>query len=234
MKPANSLFAVLATVLFVGCTAFQSVSYNVQLQSVERSDRAEKRYGAYALTQTNGEEEAQQAYEDGLLRATWVFDNTSMLLGVENKTPHSLWIRLDKGNFVMLGGQRSRLLRGDMSYRERDGQVPPLIVPGTDPIIESSASASVHVLPRRNVTVTNYSGSGRGYGTIKEILQPTGARSDSAEVRKNIGRRFSVTLPIETRDAIDNYTFIFEVTGATIPSREGKPQVIGDAPGEQK
>ena len=52
-------------------------------------------------------------------------------------------------------------------------------------------------------------------------------------VRANLGKRFSVTLPIETRRGVDNYTFVFEVTGAKIPGGDGDAQVVGEYPAEE-
>ena len=227
------LFVVLATALLAGCTAFQSVSYNTKLQSVERSDHAKTQYGDYALVQRESGTDAQHVYEDDLLRAIWGFDNTSVRLTVESKSAYSLRVRLDKGTFVMPGGRRVRLLRGDMGYPERNDAVPPLIVPSGDPILESSTSVSVHLLPRSTVEFARRSGSTSGYGTTEEILQPTDAGADSAAVSQNIGRRFSVTLPVENREAIDNYTFVFEVIGAKIPNSDGDAQVIGTYPAEE-
>ncbi|MFB6231434.1 MAG: hypothetical protein ABEL04_09770 [Salinibacter sp.] len=224
------LFVVLTAALLAGCTAFQSVSYNTKLQSVERSDHAKTQYGDYTLAQKEPGTDAQQVYEDDLLRAIWGFDNTSLRLTVENKSAYSLRVRLDKGTFVMPDGRRVRLLRGDMGYPERDGAVPPLIVPSGDPILGSSTSVSVHLLPRSTVEFARRSGTTSGYGTTEAILQPTDAGADSAAVSQNIGRRFSVTLPVENREAIDNYTFVFKVIGAKIPNSDGGPQVLGTYP----
>lgn len=233
MRPTKCLLAA-AFVLFTGCSAFQSVSYNTELQSVERSDRAAERYGDYTLDREETEDGPRHLYEDGLVRMAWAFENTSLRLDVENKTAYSFRVWLDKGEFRLPNGRRDRLLRGDMGYPERDATVPPLLVPSADPIIDGSApGASVHLLPRSKIDFTEYGGGRDGHGSIKEIIEPTAGTADSAAVHENIGDRFSVTLPVETRRGVDNYTFVFEVVGAKIPGGDGGPQVVGEYPAEE-
>lgn len=235
MRSVKCLFALSVVAVLTGCGAFQSVSYNTELESVKRSERAVKQYGEYALAREETEDGPRHVYEDGLFRVGWLFDNRSLRLDVENKTAYSLRVWLDKGSFTLPSGPRDRLMRGDMSYQERNDAVPPLIVPSADPIIESSApGASVHLLPRSKIDFTGYSGEGRGYGETEEIIEPTGSNADSAAVRANIGERFSVTLPIETRRGVDNYTFIFEITGAKIPGDDGESQILGEYPSEDE
>ena len=202
MRSTKCLLAASIVLLFTGCSAFQSVTYNTALQSVERSERAAEQYGEYTLDRDETEDGPRHIYEDRLVRMAWAFENTSMRLDVESKAQYSLRVWLDKGEFRLPSGRRDRLVRGDMSYQERDVPAPPLIVPSADPIIESSApGAFVHLLPRSKVDFTEYSGGGDGHGSIEEIIEPTTGAADSAAVRANLGKRFSVTLPIETRVA---------------------------------
>lgn len=233
MRLASCLL-VLSVVLLAGCGAFQSVTYNTELRSVERSERAAEQYGEYTLAREETEDGPRHMYEDGLLRIDWLFDNPAMRLGVENKTAYSIRVWLDKGAFTLPSGRRDRLIRGDMSYQERNDPVPPLIAPSADPIIEESTpSASVHLLPKSKIDYTAYGGEGDGYGSIEEILEPTGSDADSAAVRANLGKRFSVTLPLETRRGVENYTFVFEVIGAKIPGDDGGDQIMGEYPTEE-
>ena len=234
MRLFEWLLAASVVALLTGCGAFQSVTYNTELQSVERSRQAATQYGDYTLAREETEDGPRHIYEDGLVRMGWLFDNTSMRLDVENKTAYSVRIRLDKGAFRLPNGRRDRLLRGDMSYQERDAPAPPLLVPSAAPMIDQGPSgASVHLLPRSKVDFTAYSGARDGHGSIDEIIKPTAGTADSAAVRANIGERFSVTLPIETRRGIDNYTFIFEVVGAKIPGGD-ESGVVGTYPAEDE
>jgi hypothetical protein len=234
MRLPKCLFVLFVVTLLAGCGAFQSVTYNTELQSVERSERAAEQYGEYTLAREETGDGPRHIYEDRLLRIGWFFDNTTMRLEVENKTTYSLRVWLDKGAFTLPSGRRDRLVRGDMSYQERNDAVPPLIVPSADPIIEESASgASVHLLPRSKVDFTAYDGEGKGYGSVEEILEPTAGDADSSAVRANVGKRFSVTLPLGTRRRVDNYTFVFEVIGAKIPGGDGEPTVVGTYPAEE-
>ena len=234
MRATKCLLAASIVALLTGCGAFQSVSYNTELRSVERSERAADQYGEYTLAREETEDGPRHIYEDGLLRIGWLFDNTSMHLNVENKTAYSFRVWLDKGSFTLPSGRRDRLVRGDMSFQERGDPVPPLIVFSADPIIERSASASsVHLLPRSKIDFTEYSGGGRGSGSIEEIIKPTESDADSAAVRANIGKQFSVTFPVETRRGVNNYTFVFEVIGAEIPGDDGESQVVGEYPTEE-
>ncbi|GEM_PF-3604125 len=230
---AGRLLGLCVAGLLVGCSAFQSVRYHTELHAVQRPERAARWYGDYTLARGETDDGPRHIYEDGLVRMAWLFDNTSMRLDVENKTAYSVRVRLDKGAFRLPSGRRDRLLRGDMSYQERDAPAPPLLIPSAAPMIDQGTSdASVHLLPRSKVDFTAYSGDRDGYGSIDEIIEPTTGTADSAAVRANIGERFSVTLPIETRRGVDNYTFVFEVVGARLPGEDGEEQIVGEVPVE--
>lgn len=227
MQSIPRLLLLSIAVFLAGCSGFQGVTYYTELQSVERSAQARTQYGEYTLVTEESPDGPQSVYEDALMQATWVFENTSMHLIVENKLPYSIWIPLDKADVVLPNGKRTRLLRGDMGYVEHDDPVPPLIIPSSDPMIESPASASVHLLPRSNV---EFAFSSLNTGQVEELIHPTDADADSVAVSKNVGAQFSIMLPIETREAVTNYTFFFEVTGAEIPREEGDAQVLGVYP----
>jgi len=231
MRLPKWLFAASIVALLTGCSAFQSVTYNTELQSVERSERAAAQYGDYTLAREETGDGPRHIYEDGLLRMAWLFDNTTLRLNVENKTAYSLRVRLDKGAFRLPSGRRDRVLRGDMSYQERDAPAPPLLVPSATPMIDQGASgASAHLLPRSKIDFTACSGERDGSGSLDAIIEPTAGTADSAAVHANVGERFSVTLPVETRRGIDNYTFTFEVVGAKMPGGD----VVGTYPTEDE
>jgi len=51
------------------------------------------------------------------------------------------------------------------------------------------------------------------------------------DVRKNIGKSFSLLLPIQIQDTVNEYTFKFKVAGAKIEGgRESDSQTVGEYP----
>lgn len=219
MRYGPLLISLLAAVILSGCAAgTQSVSYNAGIKSVERPADAQDRYGEYTITENDTTEGTQYIYEDDLVKAVWLFANSSMVMDIENKTDFSIQVRLNEGAFVLPDGGSSRIMTGDMSYAERNQDVQPIVVP-------SGASTSAILIPADNISFSEYSGV-----NISGIVQPTGRTAKQTEVQKNMGKNFSVLLPIEIQDTINEYTFTFEVNGAKIPSMQGKDQVIGDYP----
>lgn len=209
MKTSSQyIFALLTlALLFTGCMAPQSVvTYDVGLDQVERPADAEDRYGDYTVTQQEEEDEtAAYVYEDEMLRATWLYTG-SLVFQVENKTDHSLRILLEEGAFVMPSGSSDRILTGNMSYAERNDAPSHIIVP-------RQASAEAVLIPSSNISFSQYTGVG-----VSGIISP-GSIEDEREitgVQDAIGKRFSILLPVQIQETVNDYTFTFHVRGARI------------------
>jgi hypothetical protein len=222
MRTATLSF--LAALLLAGCGASQRlVTYNTKIDAVERPSDAKERYGEYTVSQSDT---AGYVYEDDLVRATFVSGGSTVLTSVQNKTDHSIQIRVEQGAFVLPGGKSDRILLGDMSYAGRNNQVQPITVP-------SGASSSATFIPESKVRMGYqdvvvdpiiYPGSIGGMGQNKTTV---------ADVRGNIGKKYQLLLPIEIQGTVNEYTFTFEVAGAKIDAGSGKSQkVVGEYPNQ--
>jgi len=211
-------------IILVGCAGPNYVTYSTGIESVERPTDAEERYGEYTVTEQDTTEGTKYIYQDDLVRAGWVYSSGSMLLTLENKSEHSIQIRLEQGAFVMPGGDSERIILGDMSYADRNQEVRPITVP-------SGASTSSVLIPEGSVDFNEY-GATVNNMFEPERLTPSGSGSPE-DVESNVGRTFSVLLPIDIQGTVNEYTFTFEVTGAKIgEGMATKPQVFGDYPSE--
>jgi len=224
-KPLPFALAVLAFAV-LGCAGPNQITYNTGIESVERPTDTKERYGEYTVTRQDTTDGSKYIYEDDLIRAGWLYSGGSMLLTLKNKSEHSIQARLEQGAFVMPDGGSERILLGDMSYANRNQEVQPITVP-------SGASTSTVLIPEGNVGFNEYSGV-----TVDDIFSPTRlVRTDPdtpEDVENNIGKTFSVLLPLEIQGTVNEYTFTFEVIGAKIGEGAAvEPQVFGDYPGEQ-
>jgi len=193
--------------LLTGCAMTSAtVNYDVGLDQVERPTDAAERYGEYTVTEQDTTEGTKYVYNDELLTAGWLYGGDSMFLSLQNKTDYSIRILLNEGAFVLPSGSSQRILTGDMSYAERNEEVQPIIVP-------SGASSSAFLIPSDNINFNQYSGV-----TVESILPPgrITEQAQTSSVEQNIGKTFSVLLPIEIQDTVNEYTFTFKVNGARV------------------
>lgn len=207
--------------LLTGCLTSQGVSYNVGLDQIERPSDVEERYGEYTVTEQDTTDGTKYIYEDELLSAGWLYAGNMVFMSVENKTDHSIRILLNEGAFVMPSGSSQRILTGSMSYAERNEEVQPLIIP-------RGASSSTYLVPADNMDFNSTTGL-----SIGSIIAPGALRAEDSPstVEQNIGKTFSVLLPVQIQDTVNEYTFTFKVYGAQIAgSQNEEPQSFGDYP----
>lgn len=215
--------AVLLAFLMVGCASPRSVLYDSEISSVERPTDTEERYGEYEVTTRDTTEGTEYIYEDQLIRAAWLQSGPSLMVTMENKTEHSLQVRLEQGAFITPSGSSERILTGDMSYADRNQEVRPITIP-------SGASASTTLFPEGNVGFNSTVGL-----TFESFFEPTQVHAtqsvEPSDVEEHIGDTFSILVPIEIQGTVNEYTFNFEVTGARVEgNRNNDPQVFGNYP----
>ncbi len=209
MKSLATYFIVsfLAAFMFTGCMAPQSaVLYDVGLDAVERPADVEDRYGDYSVTQQEEDDEtAKFVYEDEMLKATWLYTG-ELVFQVENKTDHSLRILLEEGAFVMPSGSSNRILTGNMSYAERNDAPSPIIVP-------RQATAEAILIPSIALSFNRHTGV-----SVRGIVSPDRIENNQEVdgVRSAVGQTFSILLPIQIQETVNDYTFTFHVRGAHI------------------
>lgn len=213
-----------AALVFAGCAGGQVVTYNSTIDSVERPDDAEDRYGEYTITESDT---AGYVYEDELIQATFVSSGGSRVLGtLENKTDYSIQVRVEQGAFILPGGSSDRIMLGDMSFANRNQEVQPITIP-------SGATSTTIFIPQSKVDMDQYGLA------LSPIISPgevggTGRNNPtSADVRENMGTTYSLLLPIQIQDTVNEYTFTFKVTGAKIEgTRETPPETVGEYPSQ--
>lgn len=221
-RAVRLLFLIAIFVAAAGCTSSRNASYNATIDSVERPSDAAERYGEYTVSETD----SSYVYEDDLIRAGFLNSGGSVLMNVENKTEHSIQMRLEEGAFVMPDGSSERILTGDMSFANRNQEVQPITVP-------SRASTTATLIPQGSISMGQYG------LTVAPLFQPDlvggpGQNTSTVDdVRENLGETFSLLLPIEIQGNVNEYTFSFEVIGAKVEAnRQASEQTIGEYPGQ--
>lgn len=223
MRRFLKLSLLSIVVILVGCAGPNQITYNTGIESVERPSDTKERYGEYTVTRQDTTDGSKYIYQDDLIRASWLYSGGSMLLTLKNKSDHSIQARLEQGAFVMPDGGSERIILGDMSYANRNQEIQPITVP-------AGASTSAILIPEGNVGFSEYSGV-----TVDNFFQPTRlVRTDPdspKDVENNIGKTFSVLLPLEIQGTVNEYTFNFEVIGAKIGEGAAvKSQTFGEYP----
>jgi len=202
------LFACASSGNVTSDTTFLDVKYDARLTEVERPKSVEERYGDYEVVERDTAQGQKYVYKDNLITAGFVLLQKSIFVAVENKVEQSIQIQLGEGAFVGPDGSSERLLTGEMSYMERNNAPPPVVIP-------SGASSSARLIPASNVeqeTVTSVISPGTVMrDSTVTVERDTLYKATTASAEENVGKTFSLLIPVEIQGTRNEYTFTFTV-----------------------
>jgi hypothetical protein len=204
---------LLPVVLVVGSacatvpTARQYLDYDMILKEVERPAQAKERYGEQTLT-TTADTVTRLVFEDRLVKALWVPTNRRLYFDLSNKTDHSIKIIWEDAAFVAPDGKSSAVMHTGVKYNECTGNKTPSV------IVKTASIADV-IIPCDYIEFA-YSQWVVNPFLPTETQRPDLAAQAESMTAKHKGKRFSVLLPIQIEDVVNDYLFTFEVTGLSV------------------
>jgi hypothetical protein len=198
-----------------------TATYSFALVQIDRPEATKERYGAVVTIKP--EPDNKYVYEDGLFSGLFFVTASRINFTITNKTDHSIKIIWDEAAFIDLDGQSGRVAHEGVKYADRNASQPPSVIPG-------GRSLTDFVLPTGRVYYregyySRYSSIPGGWEELPLVLPASRriAAGDStlvdaftSEVSKNKGKRFGLLLPLEIEAVVNEYTFWFEVQGASV------------------
>jgi len=229
----RKLVVLPVLIMLAGCTmprmpryAVWDASYEAALVQVEKPKEAQNRYGevlSIALTEDN-----KYTFQDSLVTAVLYVTTDAVNFQFENRTKHSIKIIWDEASFIDTDGTARRVMHKGVKYVDRNASQPPTVIPAKGRVADFAVPTD-----RVWYKEGTYTGGWRIHGLIQpdrsyqryegEIV-PAPSADFTAAVRGNEGRRFGLLLPLEIQGIVNEYTFWFEVTRATVGSAKAMNQ----------
>lgn len=173
-------------------------NYKTSLLKVEKPENASNRYGETKVIQDDGID--KYSYNDSIIDVIIFGTPEQFNFVLKNVSNHSLKIIWNEAAFVGLDGLSSKIMHVGTKFSEREGDQPATtIIKGAK--IEDLATPTSNVYYEDGIKV--------GYTTIGN-----GWKKRSMLPKEYIGKEVGeirLMLPIQVRDVINEYTFVFKV-----------------------
>ena len=213
-KILSSTF-VLLLFLINGCYTLQPFyygTYDISMSEVERPSDAKERYGEQKITSMTEEGNLKYYFEDDLVKVTWLATSSSLSFVIENKTDHSIKIIWDEAAFVDEKGSSHRVVHNGVKYTDRNSSQPPTVVVRKGRI-DDRIVATDYVYFDEGYYGQYYTKEAEWkekpffesvqYGGDPKLLE--------SEMQSNVNKTFSVLLPLEVENVVNDYIFNFKV-----------------------
>ena len=197
------LFTVL---VLAGCAAVRP-NYDVVLSAVERPSEAQERWGEQLLSSVTEEGVEQYVFEDDMIKVLWLVGEKALNITLENKTEHSIKIVWDEAAYVGADGASHRVMHSGVKYTDKNNHQPPSVVVRKGRIFDM-------LVPVDNVEYVS------SLGWYTTPLFPTAARSKAQaeeQAASYVGKTVQALLPLEIQGVVNEYVFLFDVKGFSVP-----------------
>ncbi len=173
-------------------------SYKTALMKVEKPEDATNRYGETKVIQDAGVD--KYSYNDSIIDITIFGTKEKFSFILKNISNHSLKIIWNEAAFVGLDGSTSKIMHVGTKFSQRESDQPAtVVIKGAK--IDDVATPTANVYYDEGVKI-GYSTIGSGWKT-KSMLPEEYKGKEAGEIR--------LMLPIQVKDVVNEYTFIFRV-----------------------
>ena len=173
-------------------------SYKTALMKVEKPEDATNRYGETKVIQDAGID--KYSYNDSIIDIMIFGTKEKFSFILKNISNHSLKIIWNEAAFVGLDGSTSKIMHVGTKYSQRESDQPAtVVIKGAK--IDDVATPTANVYYDEGVKI-GYSTIGSGWKT-KSMLPEEYKGKEAGEIR--------LMLPIQVKDVVNEYTFIFRV-----------------------
>lgn len=173
-------------------------SYKTALMKVEKPEDATNRYGETKVIQDAGVD--KYSYNDSIIDITIFGTKEKFSFILKNISNHSLKIIWNEAAFVGLDGSTSKIMHVGTKFSQRESDQPAtVVIKGAK--IDDVATPTANVYYDEGVKI-GYSTIGSGWKT-KSMLPNEYKGKEAGEIR--------LMLPIQVKDVVNEYTFIFRV-----------------------
>ena len=172
--------------------------YKTALIKVEKPEDTSNRYGETMTIQDAGID--KYSYNDSIIDITIFGTKEQFSFILKNISSHSLKIIWNEAAFVGLDGSTSKIMHVGTKYSQRESDQPAtVVIKGAK--IDDVATPTANVYYDEGVKI-GYSTVGSGWKT-KSMLPKEYQGKEAGEIR--------LMLPIQVKDVVNEYTFVFKV-----------------------
>jgi len=173
-------------------------SYKTALARVEKPEDSSNRYSETKTVTDAGVE--KYSFNDSTINIVIFGTPEQFNFELKNVSPNSLKIIWNEAAFVGLDGNTSKIMHSGVKYSQREGDQPATtVIRGAK--IDDLACPTANVYYDEGVTI-GYSTIGNGWKT-RSMLPKEYVGKEAGEIR--------LMLPIQVKDVINEYTFVFKV-----------------------
>lgn len=172
--------------------------YATALIKVEKPEDSSNRYSEVkTITDTDVD---KYSFNDSIIDIVIFGTPEQFNFVLKNVAPHSLKIIWNEAAFVGLDGSTSKIMHNGVKYSEREGDQPATtVIKGAK--IDDLACPTANVYYDEGTRI-GYSTYGNGWKT-RSMLPTEYKGKDAGEIR--------LMLPIQVKDVVNEYTFVFKV-----------------------
>ena len=172
--------------------------YTTALVKVEKPEDSSNRYSDPQTVTDGGVE--KYSFNDSIINILIFSTSEQFNFVLKNVSQHSLKIIWNEAAFVGLDGSTSKIMHSGVKYSEREGDQPATtVIRGAK--IDDLACPTANVYYDDGITI-GYSTIGNGWKT-RSMLPKEYLGKTAGEIR--------LMLPIQIKDVINEYTFVFKV-----------------------
>ena len=173
-------------------------NYTTALTKVEKPEDSAERYGETKLVEDEGVN--KYSYKDNIIDILIFGTSEEFHFTLKNVSDHSIKVVWNEAAFVGLDGSSSKIMHVGTKFSEREGNQPATtIIKGAK--IEDLATPTANVYYSDGVKI-GYERFGNGWKTKKMVPE--------VYTGKEVGD-LRLMLPIQVKDVINEYTFVFKV-----------------------
>ena len=172
--------------------------YKTALIRVEKPEDSAERYGNTTSITDDGL--GKYTFNDSIINIVIYGTPEQFNFELKNISPHSLKVIWNEAAFVGLDGSTSKIMHNGVKYSQREGDQPAsTIIKGAK--LDDLACPTTNVYYDEGVTI-GYSTIGNGWKT-RSMLPSEYRGKEAGEIR--------LMLPIQVKDVVNEYTFVFKV-----------------------
>jgi len=219
LREAGLLFlGVLVGGLMVGCTSNKQIvepRYVIGLEQVQL--QSEPDWSKYTVRQRDTTAGVQTVYRDSTWAVQFYPSGGAISMKAINRSENIIRIQVQDGIYIGPGSSPQEIVTGDMSYSARNASPRPIILrPSDGGGADLIPMRHVSFLPKVGVRLDQTFFPPRLIATMEEV----------EKARSNIGKNFSLVLPVETRASIRQYRFEFSVEDVILPPDDAVQALI--------
>ncbi|MFH1754636.1 MAG: hypothetical protein ABIA59_02935 [Candidatus Latescibacterota bacterium] len=200
------LLSLLVSALISGCSGYRA-NYDIGLVKADRPVGAVESYGKHDILKVEEDGPDLSYFEDGLVKIIWTPTAEEVAFEITNKTTNPITIVWEQAKFIDDAGAAHRTVHSGVSYTAVSDPQEPSIIKANETHRDLIFSAD-------NIFYSDARWQRKPM--FQTFAMSRNAENFDADIQANVGKSFSVVLPLAVNGTVHEYSFAFEVTGVQV------------------